>query len=243
MRIILCDRDFKYLQNTKERILSWAKESDCLPAVSIETFSSSEYLLEYTDFSETADLLFIDTCFPGEISGPELADIIRRTNSRMMIVFVTDRPEYAAEGYRLSLFRYLIKPVETEPLTECLNSAYRFWKYKQNSSPFLIIHKPYTAIPYSDITYIEVRLHAVEIHMIDGERIPLRFPLCRLLEMLPGQSFARCGKSFIINMRYIQSVRDEKVLMNDGTLIPIGKAYKSALLAGLRAYTGREELH
>ncbi|MBN1820656.1 MAG: response regulator [Prolixibacteraceae bacterium] len=65
------------------------------------------------------DLIFLDLDLP-EVSGIEIARMIRDRNIRSNIVFVTSFEQYAGEVQEFEPFDYLVKPLTLEILTDVL---------------------------------------------------------------------------------------------------------------------------
>ncbi|MDQ9831229.1 response regulator, partial [Acinetobacter baumannii] len=51
-----------------------------------------------------------------EVSGMDLAKIIRKENEISEIIFVTSLVAYVQEGYTVRAYRYLLKPINYEEL-------------------------------------------------------------------------------------------------------------------------------
>ena len=56
----------------------------------------------------------------------------------------------------------------------------------------------------------------------------LRSTLKDFLKRLPEQQFFRTSKSYIINIKHIQSINSRDVIIND-QMIPISKEYKQTI--------------
>ena len=62
------------------------------------------------------DILFLDVEMPG-MTGVELLRLLR--GQALLAVFVTSHPEFAAEGFELEAFDYLVKPLTAERFARC----------------------------------------------------------------------------------------------------------------------------
>ena len=68
---------------------------------------------------QPVDLVFLDIHMPGK-NGLVLADEMKKSYSRLNIVFVTARAEYALEALRLFVSGYIVKPVTDEDISSVL---------------------------------------------------------------------------------------------------------------------------
>ena len=83
-------------------------------------------------------------------------------------------------------------------------------------------------IAISDIRYIEGMSEYLKIHL-EGQPKPLvtLLSMKKMEEYLPP-SFMRIHRSYIINLKKIQEVNKNRVIMDADTYLPIGDNYKEA---------------
>jgi DNA-binding LytR/AlgR family response regulator len=150
----------------------------------------------------------------------ELADIIRRTNKDIAIVFTTNMKEYAIKGYTVNAMQYLLKPVRKEDCFNCLNKVYQSERIKKY---FLFNDLDKTIrIPHEDIIYIEKFAHNATIITVK-DRYTLRKTISQLLEELNRDLFVHCHKSYIINIRHMESLSKKFAFMSNNAEIPLSK--------------------
>ena len=79
------------------------------------------------------------------------------------------------------------------------------------------------------IRYIEGMSEYLRIHF-EGESRPLTVLLSmkKIEERLPNNSFMRIHRSYIINLKKIQEVNKNRVIMDADTYLPIGDLYREA---------------
>ena len=98
----------------------------------------------------SVDLLFLDIQMP-ELSGMELARLIP---SETRIIFTTAYKQYAIDGYKVSAFDYLLKPVSFESFQATVERAAQlFFSKKQeettHSDRFIFVKSDYKLIRVS----------------------------------------------------------------------------------------------
>ena len=79
-----------------------------------------------------------------------------------------------------------------------------------------------------EIDYIEGLREYVAIHTREGKIVSL-MSLKGLEDDLPSDQFMRVHKSFIVNLKNLQTIHGNTIEFN-GVSIPIGKTYKAAVL-------------
>lgn len=81
----------------------------------IEYYTSYEFLCDFRD--NYYDMVFLAINRPFDL---ETGRNIRNIDVYCPLFFVSDVPDYGIEGYRLSVFDYLIKPVTYERIYEAI---------------------------------------------------------------------------------------------------------------------------
>ena len=78
-----------------------------------------------------------------------------------------------------------------------------------------------------DILYVEGMSEYLKIH-VEGQPKPLIILLSmkKMEERLPVSSFMRIHRSYIINLKKIQEVNKNRVIMDSETYLPIGDLYR-----------------
>jgi DNA-binding LytR/AlgR family response regulator len=55
-------------------------------------------------------------------------------------------------------------------------------------------------------------------------------------KQLEGKKFVRCNSCYIVNMRYIKEVRNDSIVMDDGTELSVSRRKKKDFLEAYSAY-------
>jgi DNA-binding LytR/AlgR family response regulator len=189
--------------------------------------------------SAPVDLLFLDIQMP-ELSGMEFARLIPQ---QTRIVFTTAFKQYAIEGYKVSAFDYLLKPISFETFTETANKALEYFTTQNQQTitredRFIFVKSDYrlVRIMLDDILYIEGLKDYVRICLTGGERIMSLINMKRLEELLPRPEFLRTHRSYIAHMTHISTV-DRQRIMYGTDAVPISENYKDDVSRFLDQHT------
>lgn len=108
-----------------------------------------------------------------------------------------------------------------------------------DDSIFLKTEHRVVRVNIADIRYIEGMSEYLKVH-IEGQRpIIMLFSMKKMEERLPSH-FLRIHRSYIVNMRRVQEVTKNRIVMDSDTYLPIGDMYKETLSAYLAdKYFGR----
>ena len=88
--------------------------------VRVDVFTEGADFLE--NFKNDYDIVFLDIEMPG-FDGMTIAKKIRARNSDCCIIFVTNMPQYAIDGYTVDASGYILKPIKTTDFRNTLKKA------------------------------------------------------------------------------------------------------------------------
>lgn len=189
--------------------------------------------------SQPVDLLLLDIQMP-ELSGMEFARLLP---AETRIVFTTAFKEYAIDGYKVSAFDYLLKPISFETFLETSDKALKWFEMQQHLSSidkqrFIFVKSDYrlVRVVLDDILYIEGLKDYVRIILASGERITSLINMKRLEELLPYPEFMRTHRSYIAHMTNVTAV-DKQRLVFDKDVIPISDNNKDEVMQFLERFT------
>ena len=188
---------------------------------------------------EPVDAVFCDINMP-DLNG---MDFVKSLAAPPLIVFTTAYSEYAVEGFKVNAVDYLLKPFGLDDFRRAANRL----KERLEASPVAapVAEMPQSnaedddtifnktdykvvKIAISDIRYIEGMSEYLKIHL-EGQPKPLvtLLSMKKMEEYLPP-SFMRIHRSYIVNLKRIQEVNKNRVIMDADTYLPIGDNYKEA---------------
>lgn len=102
---------------------------------------------------------------------------------------------------------------------------------KQDSSPASLLHLKSKAVLKTDqLQYIKSDGHYLE-YFSEGNAKPEidRDTLKSCIEHLQSKGFAQIHKSYVVNLKYIRIINSTKIMLEDGTWLPLSRTYKPIL--------------
>jgi len=217
IKIAVCDDEHEQAGYIKMLADKWAGENGVIAAV--DMYGGAESFKAALEGGKRYDVLLLDIQM-GAQNGVELAREIRRTDERLVIVFVTAYHDFIGEGYDVSALHYLTKPVDTDKFFETLGRAAK--KIEKPKKTLLVEadNKSYR-IPLEEIIYIEAFGHCVAVNTKNG-RHDVSQNIGQMEKEL-DDSFLRCHRSYSVNLRYIRQISKTEILLDSGQTIPLSR--------------------
>lgn len=225
MKIALVDDQQECADVLNEYILRYAKENDMPVSVS-EYRSGMEFLCGEGNF----DVIFMDVKMP-HFNGLETAKELRKNSSSACIVFVTNYAQYAIKGYEVQAFDYMLKPVLYGNFCICMEKLIRQIDSQKNDQVCIDCEDGYICLSSSEIYYVESNLHHVIYHTQKGI-YRKRGKLAAIEEELKKFAFVRASASYLVNLRYVEQVKDCEAIVAGETLA-LSRSRKNDFMAEL----------
>mgnify|MGYP003630498766 CR=1 FL=1 len=182
---------------------------------------------------EMVDILFLDINMP-KLSGLSLLKTMRQKPN---VIITTAYPEYAVEGFELSVIDYLLKPFSLERFLKAISKVQQLTqnnaviketqKEEATTTLFVKSDKKIIKLELKEITHIEAYGNYIKIFTDIMVLTPQT--LSEFLEKLPS-NFLRIHKSFAINFHQLKLIDGNQVVLQNDTKLPIGKSYRKIIL-------------
>ncbi|MBR5061459.1 MAG: response regulator transcription factor, partial [Prevotella sp.] len=155
-----------------------------------------------------------------------------------IVVFTTAYSEYAVDGYKVDAVDYLLKPFGLNDFQRAAAKVKKQYDL-MNAQPtivstpdeddalFLKTDYKVVRVNVSEIRYIEGMSEYLKIHFENRKPIVVLLSMKKLEERLPNY-FMRIHRSYIINLKCIQEVNKNRVILDADTYLPIGDLYREA---------------
>ena len=164
IRLALVEDDGNYRSQLKEYIACYAQSSG--ERFTVQEFEDGDeialgYKAEYDIILMDIEMKFMD--------GMMAAEEIRKVDTEVIIIFITNSPQYAIKGYAVDALDYVIKPVSYFAFSQRLARAIE--RLQHRSRHFLQVntregtHK----LDIKQLYYIESQGHDLFFHTSEGE--------------------------------------------------------------------------
>lgn len=193
----------------------------------IDIFNSGEELCRMLD-EIRYDLIFLDIEFP-KMDGIEIGKYIReiKKDNITQIVYVSGRKKYAMELFQVRPIDFIVKPLEDKQLErvidiyiDIMGGMKNFFEYRKSYS-----HKK---VELYKIMYF-IRDNRKVTVVTSEEKDAFYESLEKVYERVKQYDFLFIHKSYLINYRYIETIRYDSVTMTDGTEFLISKSRRKEI--------------
>ena len=118
LNFVICDDNHAVLNRLSKMLESIFINNNIDAEIGLKSTKSSDVINYLKD--NKVDVLILDINLNSEISGCDIADMVRKKNKDVYIIFSTGHLEYALIAYKYKTFDYLPKPIVEERLEETI---------------------------------------------------------------------------------------------------------------------------
>lgn len=191
------------------------------------------------------NLLFLDIEMP-RMTGFELLGKLDKVNFE--IIFVTAYNDYALDAFKHSAIDYVLKPIDTDDLVVAIEKAIKSIEQEEKSlynaklvkilsdtirttgKVVVPTSKGITFFPEMEVKHFEGFDGYTKINLINDVVVLSSYNLGKFEKSL-SNTFFKCHKSHIINLKLVRGIENEGYLVLDHDYrVPISRANKKVFL-------------
>lgn len=210
-------------------------EKECRQTFQIDKFNDAKVFLD--NYNKNFDIVFLDIELPG-INGMKAAFKIREFDKNVIIIFVTNMAKFAIKGYEVNALDYILKPVKYEKLLFKIQKAIEIVKANSEAELTISNKGSITRLSIKNLIYIEVEGHLLTYHTTGGKIIG-QGSLSTMEQELKSRNFMRCNSCYLVNPRYIESIKGFDLYMMNGDCLKISQPKKKAFMQEMTEWLGQ----
>ncbi len=228
-RIAIIEDDSMYREELRRFLHRFEQENGY--SFRITEYEDGDAVVE--QYTADYDILLMDIELP-LLSGMDAAEEIRRRDADVVIIFITNSPNYAIQGYRVGALDYLVKPIPYSSFSDSMRRAMAQRDDSRDRYLVLNVRGGRQRIRIRGIRYVEVRDHDLTYHTVDGD-IQVRGTFREAKEALSQSGFFHCNKGILVNLAYVDSIDGQDIHLGQDTL-RLGNTKKRAFMDALNSY-------
>ena len=186
-----------------------------------------------TGYNGDYDMILLDIEMPC-MDGMTTAQKIREMDSEVILLFITNMPQYAMKGYEVDALDYVLKPVSYFSFSQRIDRAIKRMNRRTHRYFTILVKGGLQKLDTSQITYVEVQDHELIYHTRENSYIT-KGSLSEAEVFLEPDHFFRCNKCYLINLEYVESVQNSNIQIGDDW-IQVSRAKKKAFMDALNNY-------
>ena len=197
--------------------------------------------LNFLRAGNKVDLLFLDVEMPN-LSGLEL---LRVLTDPPEVILATSYEHFAVDAFALRVTDYLVKPFDYARFSQAVQRVLERRPVStgppvlpaapSSSDLFVKVNNRMVRLNFDEVLYIEALSDYVTIVTTRQKHI-VYTTLKAFAARLSFEHFVRVHRSYILNMRQVESIEDNTARLPGGHQIPIGVSYQDAFFRNLNRF-------
>lgn len=231
IRIAIVEDEQIYIDQLTGYIERYEKEAG--EEISITTFNDGDQIVN--GYSGNYEIILMDIQMKF-MDGMSAAEAIRKLDSEVIIMFTTNMANFAIRGYQVDALDYMVKPIEYFSFSQKLKKA--IVKINNRNLHFIAVpvEDGMQKMEIENISYIESQRHVLIYHY-KGNYINSHGTMAELEETLAPYFFYRSNKGYLVNLKYVEGVKNGCCVIGREQLV-ISRSRQKSFMEALVNYMG-----
>lgn len=232
LNIAFCHDDKDFLDNITLKAAEIFKHLKI--DVSINAFTDGNALIEtFQKYQPYYDIIFLDIDML-IINGKDIAKKLRTMDKQFKLIFVTDYENEALNTFQYDVTGFIPKIHIEFKLFDLIERIYnaidendprmQFFKVATEKEGFMWVR-----IPLNNLMYFESINRKVYLHTERETFVLHRYKYSEILKQYIPLGFVDIHRTCIVNMKYIFSVDNNEIRLDNGTRLPISRRKKQQI--------------
>ena len=221
IRIAIVEDDRHDREALKKCLNRYEKENQM--KFSVTEFQDGEDIV--TDYTASYDLIILDIEM-AFLNGMKAAEKIRELDTNVIIIFITNMPQYAIQGYKVNALDYILKPISYFSFSESMVRALAKVKTPEKEYITIVLKGGKKKLDVARICYVEVQDHVLIYHTLDGD--------------FETKGTMRDTDNQLVNLEFVETYQGSDIMVN-GDTIQVSRSRRKPFLDALNEYMNEVE--
>lgn len=231
IKIAIVEDEHAYAMQLQEYLHTYEKENGEVFEISL--FSDGDEIVH--KYKPIYDIILMDIEMKF-MDGMSAAEEIRKVDTEVVIIFITNMPQYAIRGYAVEALDYVLKPISYFAFSQRLNRAIGRIKKRISKTISINIKGGTVRLDVANITYVESQGHTLIFHTT-GAEYEASGTMKELEKDLESFNFYRANKGYLINLAHVDGIKDACAVVRGEALL-ISRSRKKDFMEMLTRYWG-----
>lgn len=231
IKIAIVEDEELYAKQLNEYLRQYERENG--EAIEVTIYSDGDRIVDKYQSQYDIILMDIEMKF---MDGMSAAEEIRKIDTEVVIIFITNMTQYAIRGYAVDALDYVLKPVSYFALSQRLNRSIGRMRKRESKMIMVNMKGGIVRLNIANIYYIESQGHTLILHTILGD-----YETSGTMKEMEGKlldmNFCRGNKGYLINLQHVDGISDGCAIVKDERLI-LSRARKKEFMEALTKYWG-----
>ncbi len=231
IRIAIVEDEASYAEQLKEYLRRYEKEQG--ETFQITIFSDGDQIVH--KYKSDFDIILMDVEMKF-MDGMSAAEEIRKVDTEVVIIFITNMAQYAIRGYAVDALDYVLKPVSYFAFSERLKRAIERMHRRESKCIMVNIKGGTVRLNIANIFYVDSQGHTLILHTILGN-YETTGTMREMEEKLKDLNFCRGNKGYLINLQHVDGIQDGCAMVRGEKLL-LSRAKRKEFMEALTEYWG-----
>lgn len=231
IRIAIVEDECAYAMQLQDFLQQYEKENE--EVFEISFFQDGDEIVHR--YKSQFDIILMDVEMKF-MDGMSAAEEIRKIDSEVVIIFITNMSQYAIRGYAVDALDYVLKPVSYFAFSQRLGRAISRMKKRDVKTISISIKGGVIRLNTANVFYIESQGHTLVFYTSSGTYEAIG-TMKEMEESLSDANFCRGNKGYLINLAYVEGVKENCAVVKGEKLL-LSRARKKEFMEELTHYWG-----
>lgn len=234
LKIAIVEDEESYISVLQEYLERYRKESG--ESMEITVYRDGDAIT--ASYRAQFDIILMDIEMKF-VDGMTAAEEIRRVDSEVIIIFITNMTQYAIRGYEVDAMDYVLKPVSYFAFSQKIKKAVAKLQKRKDAYITIQIKGGMVRVNVEDIYYVESQGHNLLYHIADGI-YTASGTMKSAEEELVKYEFYRGNKCYLINLGHVDGMKDKCAIVN-GDMLQLSRGRLNGFMQALTRYWGEHK--